>query len=93
MARRIALTVNGRVSRIEVDDPSMPLLYALRNELNLKGLHFGCGLAQCGACTVQVGAAAVRSCALPVSQAEGKPIRTRHLAQVLRDALKGGPRG
>ncbi|MFN7753187.1 MAG: (2Fe-2S)-binding protein [Pseudomonadota bacterium] len=76
MARRIALTVNGRVSRIEVDDPSMPLLYALRNELNLKGLHFGCGLAQCGACTVQVGAAAVRSCALPVSQAEGKPITT-----------------
>ncbi len=76
MARRIALTVNGRVSRIEVDDPTMPLLYALRNELNLKGLHFGCGLAQCGACTVQVGAAAVRSCALPVSQAEGKPITT-----------------
>lgn len=76
MARTFALTVNGRTARVQVDDPSMPLLYALRNELGLKGLQFGCGLAQCGACTVQVGAAAVRSCSLPVSQAEGKPITT-----------------
>lgn len=76
MARTIAMTVNGRAVRVQVDDPSMPLLYALRNELGLKGLHFGCGLAQCGACTVQVGATAVRSCSLPVSQAEGKAITT-----------------
>lgn len=76
MARTIALTVNGRARRVQVDDPSMPLLYALRNDLGLKGLHFGCGLAQCGACTVQVEATAVRSCALPVAQAEGKRITT-----------------
>lgn len=76
MAQRISLTVNGKIQRIEVDDPGMPLLYALRNELGLKGLHFGCGLSQCGACTVQLGGAAVRSCSLPVTAAVGKAITT-----------------
>ena len=51
---KIALTVNGKASTVEVDDPQMPLLYALRNDLGLHGPRFGCGLGQCGACTVLV---------------------------------------
>jgi nicotinate dehydrogenase subunit A len=52
MAITIKLTVNGKPEVLHADDPNMPLLYALRDELGLHGLHFGCGLAQCGACTV-----------------------------------------
>src|SRR5260370_19737420 len=63
---KIALTVNGKASTVEVDDPQMPLLYALRNDLGLHGPRFGCGLGQCGACTVLVDGNAVRSCLLPV---------------------------
>ena len=63
---RINLDVNGKVHTIDAD-PDMPLLYALRNDLGLNNPHFGCGLAQCGACTVLVDGAAVRSCVTPVS--------------------------
>jgi len=63
---KIALSVNGKASTVEVDDPQMPLLYALRNDLGLHGPRFGCGLGQCGACTVLVDGSAVRSCLLPV---------------------------
>ena len=63
---KIALNVNGKTSTVEVDDPQMPLLYALRNDLGLHGPRFGCGLGQCGACTVLVDGSAVRSCLLPV---------------------------
>jgi nicotinate dehydrogenase subunit A len=63
---RINLDVNGSVHTIEAD-PDMPLLYALRNDLGLNNPHFGCGLAQCGACTVHVNGEAVRSCVTPVS--------------------------
>jgi nicotinate dehydrogenase subunit A len=63
---RIDLDVNGKVSTIDAD-PDMPLLYALRNDLGLNNPHFGCGLAQCGACTVHVDGQAVRSCVTPVS--------------------------
>ena len=76
MARTFSLSVNGRTRRITADDPEMPLLYALRNQLDLRGPQFGCGLGQCGACTVQVGGQAVRSCSVPVSAAAGKPITT-----------------
>ena len=64
---KIALNINGRTSTVEVDDPQMPLLYALRNGLGLHGPRFGCGLGQCGACTVHVDGKAVRSCRTPLS--------------------------
>ena len=60
------LNVNGTVHEIDVD-PDMPLLYALRNDLGLNNPHFGCGLAQCGACTVHIDGQPVRSCITPVS--------------------------
>ncbi len=76
MSSRLTLRVNGKSRAISVADPQMPLLYALRNDLDLRGPRFGCGLAQCGACTVHVDGAAVRSCAYPVAQAAGKNILT-----------------
>ena len=63
---RITLDVNGSTHTIDAD-PDMPLLYALRNDLGLNNPHFGCGLAQCGACTVHIDGQAVRSCITPVS--------------------------
>ena len=63
---KITLNVNDKTSIVEVDDPQMPLLYALRNNLGLHGPRFGCGLGQCGTCTVLVDGNAVRSCLLPV---------------------------
>src|SRR6185437_8989357 len=60
------ITVNGKARDIEAQ-PQMPLLYALRNDLQLNGPKFGCGLGQCGACTVHIGGAAVRSCVTPIS--------------------------
>jgi len=61
------LTVNGKRVTIDIDDPEMPLLYALRDNLALHGPRFGCGLAQCGACTVHVDGKPVRSCVTPLS--------------------------
>jgi nicotinate dehydrogenase subunit A len=69
------VTVNGRRHRVEAA-PDTPLLYVLRNELRLGGPKFGCGLAQCGACTVHLGDDAVRACVTPVSAAAGRPITT-----------------
>ena len=63
----LPLHVNGQTRRVDVDDPDMPLLYALRDILNLKGPRFGCGLAQCGACTVHIDGQPVRSCVMPLS--------------------------
>jgi nicotinate dehydrogenase subunit A len=73
---RIELHVNGKAQAIEVDDPDMPLLYALRDELGLNNPRFGCGLGQCGACTVHVEGRAVRSCITPVAAVAGRPITT-----------------
>jgi nicotinate dehydrogenase subunit A len=67
MTTTINLTVNGEAHVLEADDPDMPLLYALRDQLGLHGLHYGCGLAQCGACTVHYYGEALRSCVVPVS--------------------------
>jgi nicotinate dehydrogenase subunit A len=64
--QKFSLTVNGKQHTIEAD-PDMPLLYALRDELGLNNPHFGCGLAQCGACTVHVDGRATRSCVTPIS--------------------------
>jgi nicotinate dehydrogenase subunit A len=64
MPQSIALTVNNRQTHLTVDDPDMPLLYALRDDLGLHGPRFGCGLGQCGACTVHVDGEAVRSCSV-----------------------------
>jgi nicotinate dehydrogenase subunit A len=67
MAIAKTLNVNGKAVTVQVDDPDMPLLYALRDNLALHGPRFGCGLAQCGACTVHVDGKAVRSCVTPLS--------------------------
>ena len=72
MAVSKQLTVNGRRVTISIDDPDMPLLYALRDNLALKGPRFGCGLAQCGSCTVHVDGRAVRSCVTPLSSLNEK---------------------
>jgi nicotinate dehydrogenase subunit A len=76
MARQLTLTVNGKAQAIEIDDPDMPLLYALRDDLALNNPRFGCGLGQCGACTVHIDGRAVRSCITPVTAAEGRKITT-----------------
>lgn len=68
--------VNGRERTVESWDADQPLLYVLRNALGLHGAKFGCGLAQCGACTVLVDGGAVRSCTLPVSEVQGKSVTT-----------------
>jgi nicotinate dehydrogenase subunit A len=67
MPSSVPLNVNGRATAVEVDDPDMPLLYALRNNLGLHGPRFGCGLGQCGSCTVHIDGEAVRSCVTPLS--------------------------
>ncbi|HVA14710.1 MAG TPA: (2Fe-2S)-binding protein [Stellaceae bacterium] len=76
MATQMRLTVDGKSHVISVDDPDMPLLYALRDELGLSNPHFGCGLAQCGACTVHVNGEATRSCVTPLSAVKGATIVT-----------------
>jgi len=73
---KITLKVNGRAQTLDVD-PSTPLLYILRNDLDLQGPRFGCGLGQCGACTVIMNGAAVRSCITPCSAVKGE-ITTQH---------------
>ena len=72
----ISLDVNGGTARIFIDDPSMPLLYALRDQLHLHGPRFGCGLGQCGACTVHLDGQAVRSCVVPAVSVVGHRIMT-----------------
>ncbi|HEY8520866.1 MAG TPA: (2Fe-2S)-binding protein [Gammaproteobacteria bacterium] len=67
----VSLRVNGAVHEVDVD-PSTPLLYVLRNDLGLRGPRFGCGLGQCGACTVLLDGVAVRSCIVPAGQASGE---------------------
>ncbi len=76
MAQAIKLEVNGISHEITVDDPDMPLLYALRDELGLNNPRFGCGLAQCGACTVHVDGAPTRSCVTPLSSLGGRAVTT-----------------
>lgn len=71
----IAFTVNGQPVSVTAEEDT-PLLWVLREELGLTGTKFGCGVAACGACSVQVDGALVRSCSLPVGEAAGKAVRT-----------------
>ena len=71
----ISLTVNGR-SRVVDVDPATPLLYVLRNDLQLKGPRFGCGLAQCGACSVLMDGDPIRACVTPVNAAQNRDVTT-----------------
>ena len=70
-----ALNINGQTHRIDVD-PDTPLLWVLRDTIGLTGTKYGCGIAQCGVCTVHLDGMAVRSCSVPISLAEGKQITT-----------------
>ena len=72
---KITLRVNGKSQALDTE-PEMPLLYALRNDLQLNGPKFGCGLAQCGACTVIMDGGAIRSCVTPVAAAHNKAVTT-----------------
>ena len=71
----VALEINGKTYRADVD-PRTPLLWVLRDTLGLTGTKYGCGIAQCGACTVHIGGVAMRSCQVPVNQVAGKPVTT-----------------
>ena len=71
----ITISVNGKVHQLDIE-PEAPLLWVLRDELGLTGTKFGCGIAQCGACTVQVNGVATRTCILPVGSVVGKEITT-----------------
>jgi aerobic-type carbon monoxide dehydrogenase small subunit (CoxS/CutS family) len=73
---QLTLHVNGKAQVVEIDDPDMPLLYALRDDLGLSNPRFGCGLGQCGACTVHVDGRAVRSCVTPAAAVAGRQITT-----------------
>jgi nicotinate dehydrogenase subunit A len=70
------LRVNGRPVTVDSWDPDQPLLYILRNALALQGAKFGCGLGQCGACTVLIDGKAVRSCVMPIKQVAGRAVTT-----------------
>ena len=70
-----ALNINGQTHQVDVE-PDTPLLWVLRDTIGLTGTKYGCGIAQCGACTVHLDGMAVRSCSVPISLAEGKQITT-----------------
>jgi isoquinoline 1-oxidoreductase alpha subunit len=80
----INMTVNGRAVSLDAD-PDMPLLWAVREELQLTGSKFGCGAAQCGACTMHVAGAPVRACMTPISSVQG-PVTTIEVGQAVQAA-------
>ena len=75
MDTSLGLNINGKAV-VALADPAMPLLWVLRNVMNMTGTKFGCGVAACGACTVKIDGLAVRSCVMPVSAVVGKRIQT-----------------
>src|SRR5258708_36836538 len=75
-AHCFGLDVNGKTERLTIDDPAMPLLNALRNNLGLHAPRFGCGLGQCGACTVHLHGAAIHSCVIPAVAAAARTVWT-----------------
>ena len=78
---KLALNVNGKRTSIQVDDPQTPLLYALRDDVGLRGPRFGCGLGQCGACAVIINGAAVRSCITPCAAVKSEVTTLEGLAK------------
>ena len=85
----INLNVNGQDHAVDVD-PDMPLLWVLRDKIGLTGTKFGCGIAQCGACTVHLNGVAVRSCVTPVSASRSCPRRYAYEMSALRQQDDGG---
>src|SRR5581483_1310793 len=75
MTQKYSINVNGKTQTVDAD-PDMPLLYALRDDLGMSNPHFGCGLAQCGACTVHVDGEPVRSCVTKLSTVQGRAVTT-----------------
>jgi isoquinoline 1-oxidoreductase alpha subunit len=73
---KYTLTVNGARHTVQIDDPDMPLLWVIRDFVGLTGTKYGCGLGQCGACTVHLDGNAIRSCSVPISAAAGRAITT-----------------
>jgi isoquinoline 1-oxidoreductase subunit alpha len=89
----LTLNVNGRSTTLDID-PTTPLLWVIREQLALTGTKYGCGIAQCGACTVHLNGRPVRSCVTPAAAAEGQQITTiEGLADGLADGLAGGNDG
>lgn len=76
MAIKVTFNLDGGLRTVNAPDPDMPLLYALRNDCAARGPHFGCGLGQCGACTVHLDGKPVRSCQVPVKTADKRKITT-----------------
>src|SRR6266852_8371126 len=93
---KYTLNVNGRKATVDADDPTMPLFYALRDGAGLHGPRFGCGLGQCGACTVHVDGRAMRSCVVPISFVGNKKVvtsrasRNEPTAAVVPSAIANG---
>jgi len=88
----IEITVNGKLHRVDAD-PEMPLLWALRDKLDMTGTKYGCGRAQCGACTVHVGGQAVRACSISIADAAKHPVTTiegasGRIAEAVRNAWR-----
>ncbi len=75
MAKKYSLNVDGKIHTVDAD-PDMPLLYALRNDIGLNNPHFGCGVAQCGACTVHLDGEPIRSCVTPLSAVGNRKVVT-----------------
>jgi aerobic-type carbon monoxide dehydrogenase small subunit (CoxS/CutS family) len=76
MMKRYSLTIDGKSHQVEVDDPDTPLLYVLHDELGLNNPRFGCGLGQCGACTVHLDGAPARSCVAPIASVQNAAVTT-----------------
>jgi aerobic-type carbon monoxide dehydrogenase small subunit (CoxS/CutS family) len=72
----VRLTINGKAHTVPIDDPTMPLLWVLRDLLGLTGTKFGCGVGQCGACTVHLNSVATRACQMPVSAVGDRAVTT-----------------
>jgi nicotinate dehydrogenase subunit A len=76
MGKTVSFTLNGQKERVAIDDPSEPLLYVLRDRFHLDGPKFGCGLAQCGSCSVLFDGVSIRSCQYPIASVDGGTVTT-----------------